>query len=164
MNFVFGPDAPKSEIVFTTWPLLAPDVTFGNAELAGSVGEFTLQLQWERVMGWQFVDPTCTAGTSDRVVCSYAIQDAVNQEAGQGPFPGNSFLLELSDGLIHRSSHNFNAEEFFTLSEGAFIGWARLNHPKDLAVMLDDRPFPFAPRPPLPHYTLPFSILICFFM
>jgi hypothetical protein len=54
-------------------------------------------------------------------------------------------LLELSDGLIHRSSHNFNAEEFFTLSEGAFIGWMDLNHPEDLAAMLDDRPFPFAP-------------------
>jgi hypothetical protein len=126
----------------TLMGLMATDASFGGAELARTIDEYLPQAQWESVVGWQFLDPSCSAGSPDRVVCSYSIQDSFNEKAGKGPFPGNSFLLEIADGQIQRASHNFNAEDFFTESEGNFYVWVRENHPDDLQLMLEDRPFP----------------------
>jgi hypothetical protein len=125
--------------------LMATDASFGGSELARTIDEYLLQAQWESVVGWQFLDASCSAGSPDRVVCIYSIQDSFNEKAGKGPFPGNSFLLEIADGQIQQASHNFNAEDFFTESEGNFFSWVRENHPDDMQLMLDDRPFPIAP-------------------
>jgi hypothetical protein len=118
--------------------LLDPDATFGDSELAQSVVEYRLQSEWERIVDWQFLDPSCTAGTTQRVVCSYSVQDAFNEAAGQGPFPGNSFLFVIEDGKIASVSHILTVdEEFFRANEVQFYSWVRANHPDDLNRMLD---------------------------
>lgn len=118
--------------------LLDPDATFGDSELAQSVDEYRLQSEWERIVDWQFLNPSCTAGTPQRVVCAYSVSDAFNEAAGQGPFPGNSFLLIVEDGRISSVSHIVTLDEaFFSANEVQFYSWVRENHPDDLTRMLD---------------------------
>ena len=118
--------------------LLDADATFGDSELAQSVDDYRIQSEWERIVGWQFLNPSCTAGTPERVVCSYEVQDVFNEAAGQQPFPGNSFLLRIEDGKIASVSHILTRdEEFFTANEVQFYSWIRGNYPDDLPRMLD---------------------------
>lgn len=123
--------------------LLAPDATFGGFELAQTLDEYPMQIEWERVMGWQFLDSNCSASSPDRVSCSYSVLEAFNDEAGNPPYPGSVILLELNgDQMIQRVSNNFNPDEdFYKEAEFNFLLWLRENHPGDSERMYDDRPF-----------------------
>lgn len=71
--------------------------------------KYLLQADWESAVGWQFSDVKCDAGSPDRVVCSYSIQDSITKAHGLGPYPGNSFLIQISQAQIVGVTHNFNA-------------------------------------------------------
>lgn len=120
--------------------MMAPDASFGGVELAQSVDEYLLQAEYERIVDWQFLDPSCSASAPNRVVCSYALQDAFNERAGKGPFPGSSFLLEIDGEQIVSASHNVDGTiDFFTETELTFFLWMRENYPNDLDLMLEER-------------------------
>lgn len=126
--------------------IMAPDASFGGSELAQRVDDYALLTRYEQIVDWQFLDVSCNAGSADRVVCSYTLQDAFNEHAGQGPYPGSSFLLELDGNQIIRANHNVDApDEFFAATEVGFFAWVRDNHPDDLDVMVDDRFLGIAP-------------------
>jgi len=131
--------------------LIAPDASFNITELAQTVEEIPLQADWERAVGWQFLEPSCTASSPEKVLCRYTIQAPLNAELGKGPYIGNSFLLEVSSGQIQVVSHAIDAFDFYTDTEIQFYTWVNENHPGDLEIMLEgDRllggDFPSFPR------------------
>ena len=116
--------------------LLAEDVLIAGADFAQTKDEYLLQADWERAVGWQFIDPTCGASVPDRVVCNYSIRDSVTEALGLGPYSGNSFLIEISEGQIVGVTHNFNANQL--LADGVVFGaWVDENYPGDLQRMMD---------------------------
>ncbi|MDH4277061.1 MAG: hypothetical protein OEZ14_15795 [Acidimicrobiia bacterium] len=121
----------------TVLSLLAPDASFNPAEIAQSVDEVLLQAEWEQAVGGQYLEPSCGVSAPGRVGCTYTIQGPINERLGLGPYEGNVFLLEISDGRITRVDHQIVAFDFYTDVEVGFNSWVRQNHPDDFAAIGD---------------------------
>ncbi|MDH3300020.1 MAG: hypothetical protein OES24_05890 [Acidimicrobiia bacterium] len=137
----------------TVLSLLAPDVSFNTAEIAQSVDEVLLQAEWEQAVGWQYLEPSCSLSAPGRVGCTYTIQGPINERLGLGPYEGNVFLLEISDGRITRVDHQIVAFDFYTDVEVGFNTWVRQNHPDDFAVMNEGDRLMGGDFPSFPHLT-----------
>ncbi len=137
----------------TVLSLLAPDAKFNTAEIAQSVDEIVLQSEWERAVGWQYSEPSCSVSSPERVRCSYTIQGPINERLGLGPYQGNSFLLEISEGRITRVDHQIVAFDFYTDVEVGFNSWIVQNHPDDFAIMNEGDRLIGGDYPSFPHLT-----------
>ena len=115
--------------------LMAPDASFSVTELAQSVEEIPLQTEWERAVGWRYTDWSCSVTSPGVVRCSYRIQAPINERLALGPYEGNSYRFEISDGRIQYVDHNLNVFDFYTDTEVGFYAWITQNHPDDFAVM-----------------------------
>lgn len=137
----------------TVLSLLASDAKFNTPEIAQSVDEILLQSEWERAVGWQYSEPSCSVSSPERVRCSYTIQGPINERLGLGPYQGNSFLLEISEGRITRVDHQIVAFDFYTDVEVGFNSWIVQNHPDDFAIMNEGDRLIGGDYPSFPHLT-----------
>ena len=133
--------------------MMSPDAMFGLTEIAQSVDDVARQSEWERAVGWQFLDPSCETTSATVVICHYTIQGELNERIGAGPYRGNSFVLTISDGRIERVDHALAAFDFYTDTEVQFYSWVEANHPGDLAVMLEGDRLLGGDYPSFPHLT-----------
>lgn len=133
--------------------LMASDAIFSETEFAQAVEELPLQAEWERALGWQYTDLSCSATSPSFVLCTYTIQAPLNERMGKGPYSGNSFSLVIEDGEIAQVTRNLNTFEFYTDTEVQFFAWLSENYPDDFDIMNAGDRLLGGDYPSFPHLT-----------
>ena len=120
--------------------LIADDVEIVGENQVTTADEYLVNADFERVTGWRFLQPECTAtevGPPVEVTCGYVMENAWSQALGVGPFPGSSFQFVIDDGQIQQVTHSFDFESFAPQVFEVWVAWLTDNHPDDVDVMYD---------------------------
>jgi len=120
--------------------LFAPDATIAGLEFVDSPDQYPALAEFERATGTRYLDPRCTAGTPDRVVCRYSLENDVTRALGVGPYPNNSFLFSIVDGEIVLLNHNLRTDDYIPEAVAPFRSWVLANHPDDIEIMYRPNP------------------------
>ncbi len=134
-DFVEARDSWDGEAVRS---LVADDAVIDG--FVSTPDEYLTNVDYERVTGWRFTQPECTAtvvGPPVEVTCTYTMQNAWSQALGVGPFTGSSFDFVIADGQIEQISHDFDFSRFSPQVWEVLKAWVRSNHPDDFDVMFD---------------------------
>lgn len=125
--------------------IVADDATISpDSEWVSSPDEYLLLDDWERATGMTFLDVDCRDGSPGRVRCTYSMETTMSRALDLGPYDDNSFVFEITDGLIQQVNHTRNVAEAGLgeryYSDVYFIHfkpWVEANHPGDDAVMFN---------------------------
>lgn len=118
----------------TVQSLLAVDATIVGTEFARSSADYPALSDYERAVGWRYLNPDCAISSPGRIRCTYTLDSDTTRALGVGPYNGNSFLLEIEDGLIQQVTHNFNTAQFLIDTE-VFNSWLAASYPSDIELM-----------------------------
>jgi len=124
--------------------LVASDASIAGLEFIDSADQYPMLAELERVTGASYLDVRCTAGSADRVVCRYTLENDLTRALGVGPYPNNSFLLSIVDGQIVLVNHNIRTDDYIPEAVAPLRSWVIANHPDDYAVMYRPNPVPGA--------------------
>ena len=120
--------------------LVADDAEIVGENQVTTADEYLVNADFERVTGWHFLEPECTAtevGPPIVVTCSYVMENAWSRALGVGPFTGSSFQFVIDDGQIQQVTHYFDFDLFAPQVFEVWVAWLTDTHPDDVDVMYD---------------------------
>ena len=118
--------------------LVADDAEVSGENQVTTADEYLVNAEFERVTGWRFLEPECTASEVDppiEVTCTYLMENAWSQALGEGPFTGSNFTFVIADDQIQQITHYFNFDLFAPQVFEVWVAWLTENHPDDVNVM-----------------------------
>ena len=144
--------------------LVADDAEFFGGFVA-EPDDLLLIAEFERALGWRYLDPECTASSPERVACTYSWELELAQALGVQLPAGNSFLLEMSDGQIGRVTHTIRRTTT-SIDGQPSTGfepdvwdplrlWVLQNHPDDHDLMYEPTPTPLNYSPVITAQSIP---------
>jgi len=118
----------------TVESLLAVDATIAGTEFVESSADYPALSDYERAVGWRYLNPDCAVSSPGRIRCTYTLETDVTRALGVGPYHGNSFVLDIEDGLIQTVTHNFSPDQFLA-DTAPFNSWLAATYPSDVELM-----------------------------
>ncbi len=116
-----------------------------DVQLSGLDGapDWRLGMEFMKAAGYSLlVNPCVDGGTTDSttwVYCPYAFHALRSEELGEGPFRGNTFLVEFEGREITAVSRTLAiANGFAETMWVPFAEWMSENHPEEIEILYED--------------------------